>query len=209
MDLIRQETILMSFSLKKKDQDLSEIPIYIAKYDVRGNFISFLPLTNELTLCPFSTKDTQEYLRFGNQFNVTCFVDLERIFQLEEEQHIYEMYIRNSATDTYIDIPVAITNYLKSGNSKTNQEIRDLENLTLVRRFMKYDILTGIDGTKASQIRTDYAKAIRFIRDATLIIESVDNDDQRIYRPYLVLTYGEQTYEKRSELAGSQASIGV
>lgn len=79
----------------------------------------------------------------------------------------------------------------------------------MVRRFMKYDILTGIDGTKSSQIRTDFAKAIRFIRDATLIIESVDNDDQRIYRPYLVLTYGEQTYEKRSELAGSSASIGV
>jgi Meckelin (Transmembrane protein 67) len=90
------EKILMSFSFSKEDKDLSELPFFVAKYNVRGELLSFLPLTNELTLCPFTTRDTQELLRFGNHYKSSCNIDVERIFYEQDEQFIYEIFIKNS-----------------------------------------------------------------------------------------------------------------
>lgn len=115
-DVIRNEKVKTSFSFSKADDDLSEIPLYIAKYNLTGDLLSFSPLTNELTLCPFSTKDVQEFKKFGNRYKSTCNIDIERLFNYEKEQYFYEIYIKSSENEEFTDIPIVIKNYLKCKN---------------------------------------------------------------------------------------------
>lgn len=115
-DILRTETIKWSFAFADKYADEGDVPIlplYIAKYDIKGNLIDKIsPLTDELSLCPWSSQDTLNFKRFGNHFKKSCTVDITGLFYNNMDQFFYELYLENPLNKELIDIPVAITNYL-------------------------------------------------------------------------------------------------
>ena len=103
----------MSFSIAESKDDINSLPLFVAKYTFKGEFVSFSPLTDELTLCPFSSEDVQKVKQFGFHFKKKCEVDIEQLFSSKDELYFYEIYIRSSDNQEFTDVPIGITNYLQ------------------------------------------------------------------------------------------------
>ena len=74
---------------------------------------------------------------------------------------------------------------------------------------MKADVYTGVDGLNQNDVENKQPEAIRYLTNAVIYIDSINNDDQRIYRPYIMLTYGEKTLQNIEDKSDITAIVEV
>lgn len=160
-------------------------------------------------MCPWTSSDTSNFKRFGNSFRQTCNVDIDMLFNEKPDTLFYELYIKKPNSEEFIDVPVAITNYLTDQNKQTNQNPRSQTDLTLSRRYVKYDVLTGVEGEGEEELKNNVPVAVRYLTSAILHVNTVNNDDQRIYRPYIILTYKEKLLENQDKSKGTQFTLST
>lgn len=129
---------------------------------------------------------------------------------INEPQFFYELFVK-STSDSFIDVPVAISGYLDRGSNRLNQDPLDTKSLVFVRRFTLLDTLSGIenaDGETVSSLASKNPKYIRYVTKATLYVKPTSTGDHRIYKPYLYLEYTERK-AGTTTTDGNQVQIGV
>lgn len=94
-------------------------------------------------------------------------------------------------------------------DNPTNDNPRDIAKLNLARRFVKYDVKSGIEGTTEEEYLYSTPKAVRYLSKATLYVDGLNSDSQRIYRPYVVLTYTEKTLTNIGNPSGTTFVLEV
>lgn len=79
----------------------------------------------------------------------------------------------------------------------------------MVRRYIKYDVKTGVQGLTQEELDNNIPLAVRFIRNAAVYVDIIETDDQRIYKPYIVIQYGEKKLENINSLDGTDSTLEV
>ena len=125
---------------------------------------------------------------FGTTVEGKCSYDLKNLVDknlLPKYANIFfDMYLVDY-DGTLVDVPVKITNAKSYSGQKVNS-FDNMDNWILSRRFFLFDTLSGVDTEEEDLIVVRYAKQI------TLKI-SLDTDElERIYPPYLEITYEEK-----------------
>lgn len=90
-----------------------------------------------------------------------------------------------------IDVPVLLRNFRDKGGNTPNTGSTISESWRFVRRFFIYDTLSGIDqvnGFKNNTIPT----YVRWASDIKMKITLDPTTNERIYNPYLEITYREK-----------------
>lgn len=125
---------------------------------------------------------------------ISCSLNLTSYFNTGVETYTYELLIKDG--DKFVDIPVAISNLKDASNQRPNNGKIGPEGLTLTRRFILVDRKTGVSGAKScefvDQIRPEI---ITFLSSALLIVEGQTGVSDRIFKPYLLLSYKQKRFE--------------
>jgi len=139
---------------------------------------------------------------FGVVTSVACEFELNKLTsditnQLPLDANIFfELFIQQ-ADNELIDVPVLIRN-LRDGEKQPNLETKDqyidLDNAKLTHRFFIYDTVSGIDNVNG-YARGDKAKVFRLATKVALTVEMDSNENEKINRPLLELTYEEVKIE--------------
>ena len=90
----------------------NELEIYVAEYNFTGSLIHFEALTNQLSNCQIAMKSVENLKKFGNTYKIDCNLQMENYFETGklEDARFYELYLYQSDSGNYTDIPVVIKN---------------------------------------------------------------------------------------------------
>lgn len=69
--VIQKAGIKLTVSFDKDESSSSEVSVfdyYLTKYDINGNYLGIVPLTNELLACPNSVAAGETLKTFGTPF---------------------------------------------------------------------------------------------------------------------------------------------
>ena len=127
----------------------------------------------------------------GASLKRTCNFDLSKLINPQEYPRnanvFYEMFLEDYNGDL-IDVPVLIRNY-KHENIYDNLDA-DKTRWKLVRRFFIYDTVSGISqSTGGSYVDGSPPAVVRFAQSVKIKIDLDPNDNERIFPPYLEITY--------------------
>lgn len=124
-------------------------------------------------------------------------MNLTSYFEAGKETYTYELLIKDG--DRFVDIPVAISNLKDSSRAQPNRDKVGPTGLTLTRRFLLVDKKTGITGAQdCSVIPQMSPEVITYLSSAMLIVEGQRGVSDRIFRPYMLLSYGQKRKEDLS-----------
>lgn len=170
-------------------EKLNELKFYLAMYAMNGEFLGYQKLTDQLILCPHSSEDTKRYREFGTNVIYSCDLDLEP-FITYPETVFYDLYLVDS-DDTLIEVPILITNFIDSSGDNPN-ESSSRSDWRLVRRFYIYDNVSGKEGVDAYS-SSSKTTVLSYLRKTKFQVTLMDDEDQRIYIPMLILSYRSRT----------------
>ena len=157
----------------------------LAQFYLNGTFIGYQNLTDQLVLCPHSYVIGQLYREFGTNVDVVCNLDLS-VYISTKETIFYELYLIDS-DNSLIDVPILIKNLVASDGSQPNNGANE-NAWILTRRFFIYDNVSGKEGTNA-YIDGKTTSYLQYMREATLRVTLINDQDQKIYDPILILNY--------------------
>lgn len=177
--------MLVTFDPNSEDEKVNELAFTLAEFYLNGTFIGYKNLTDQLVLCPHEYTVGSKYRKFGTNVQVTCTLDLTSYITYSETT-FFELYLFISNT-SLIDIPVLVKNY-KDADGGSPNESSDESKWKLVRKFFIYDNISGKEGTDA-YVNGDKATVLQYMRTATLRVKLINDQDQKIYVPLLILDY--------------------
>jgi len=165
----------------------------IIRYDIYGNYYGMETLTNQLSLCSKTYEDGIKFRDFGDSIHNNCYKDLYSLIDRNNTMYFYELFLKDPSNNgKLLDVPVMIDNIPNSKTGKTNNAT-DASTWILVRRFILWDNLSGLEGTGSFTGGTGTSKVIRFPKYMDLIVTLQPNPtylrDSKIYIPYLEVYY--------------------
>ena len=176
---------------------VSIIPFYLVQYEVTGKLRKFAKLSGEYLLCPHTTYENKLSNMFGVSYKTECELNLTSIFEAPDTTYVYELLLQDG--DDFKDVPVAISNLVDASNLRPNQNKQGPEQLVLTRRFIIKDSLSGVVGaTSCGVLNSTSPRAITFLQSARLVVEGQLGASNKIFKPYLLLTYGQKRVEDLS-----------
>lgn len=184
--VLDEQRVSMEVTFDSSDSSkINSLEFMLAEFYLNGTFIAYENLTDQLVLCPHSYTTGDAYRKFGTNVQVTCSFDLS-VFIDYSETVFYELYLIDS-DGSLIDIPILIENFVDSDGSEPNMS-SDKSNWKLFRRFFIYDNVSGKEGTGSytAGTQTNY---LQYMREATLQVTLINDQDQMIYAPLLILRY--------------------
>lgn len=119
---------------------------------------------------------------------MTCNLDLS-VYISSSETIFYELYLVD-LNNTLVDVPVLVRNLVDTSGSKPNED-SDESKWKLVRRFFIYDNVSGKEGIDA-YVNGDTTSVLQYMQSATLRVRLINDQDQKIYVPVLILDYKAQ-----------------
>ena len=106
--MLENEDFTYTYSFVAQENETNKLDLYVKKISMKGDLVSFYPLTNQLTLCPLSLPESDGLKQFGQYFVKSCDIDPSTLL-VHQEQFFYELFIK-VADNQYLDVPVLITN---------------------------------------------------------------------------------------------------
>ena len=168
-----------------EDEKINLLTFKLASFYLNGTLIGFTNMTDQLILCPHSYKVGKYYRTFGTNVDVTCNLDLS-VYISSSETIFYELYLVD-LNNTLVDVPVLVRNLVDTSGSKPNED-SDESKWKLVRRFFIYDNVSGKEGIDA-YVNGDTTSVLQYMQSATLRVRLINDQDQKIYVPVLILDY--------------------
>jgi len=98
---------------------MNKLRLKLAKYTLKGDFMGFEDMTDQLVICQESTDELDRILKIGVTVSMKCDYDLSKLTDAfgrpAEENFFYDLFIEDY-DKTLIDIPILIKNF-KDGDS--------------------------------------------------------------------------------------------
>ena len=189
-DVIKKDKLDMKITFDPDDDTKTNVLQFrLASFHLNGTFIGFENLTDQLILCPHSYKVGKYYRTFGTNVDVSCSLDLS-VYVSSEETKFYELYLLDG-NDTLVDVPILIENF-KDENSEFPNQKSDDSKWRLVRRFFIYDNVSGKQGADSYKDGKT-TSILQYMKEATLKFTLVNDQDQKIFVPLLILKYRART----------------
>lgn len=194
-DKVINSTTKINFEVSFEPNDsinVNMLQLYIAKYDILGNYLGMKILTTELQLCSNSYEDGYEFRSFGTTIINRCNIDLSKYITRNHTMYFYELYLKDPTNNQLIDIPIMIDNI---PNPKASGFAGNMNNSTLpvdwilVRRFFLIDNLSAIQGVNGFSGASTDAIAVRFPKLLKFIVILQNTKKANIMVPYLEIFY--------------------
>eukprot|EP00347_Sterkiella_histriomuscorum_P018733 403344384 len=183
------------------------LTFYLARYHINGTFLGFQQLKSQLSICPLNYDDVLNIFKFGAvsqnecQFSLNELI-LDPINQPSEANVFFDLFIQDSKGNL-IDVPVLIRNLVDRTDKQPNSANGFTDSWRFTRRFFLFDTISGIDQVGGYPEVTP--SIVRWAADIKMKITLDPNNEERIYRPYLEITYK----EKQSNLIHSNTVTHV
>ena len=161
-------------------------------YNINGTFVGFQDLDNQMSPCPMTYNDVINMKKFGTMTENSCEFNLDNLinppaYLPTSESMIYELFLEDDK-GMMIDVPVLIRNLKLKDGSQPNVGEVPLDTWVFKRRFTIFDSHTGItqpngylSGAKPKYLRYAHETKIKVTLDPTQL--------ERIYRPYVIISY--------------------
>eukprot|EP00762_Andalucia_godoyi_P006626 ANDGO_04990.mRNA.1 hypothetical protein len=153
------------FALSASGTKVTQLPFWLAVYDINGLFLGWNQLGGELLLCPGNPLAQIQYLRFGFDTTIDCNFVLETVLRWASSR-FFELYLLDS-DNVMRAVPV------------------DAGTGTYVRRFFVYDNLSG-----QAPIGS-VPQYVRVAKKFSLAVNLRTDSLSQIYMPVLKVTYVE------------------
>ena len=173
----------------------ASLTFYLARYSINGTFLGFQLLKTQLSLCSMNYDDVLNMLKFGAVTENTCEYNLAQLVQWDEDKlpqeanTFFELFIKDR-NGNLVDVPVLIRNFKNSQGLSINEGPYS-ESWRFTRRFFIYDTLSGIDQVNGYTNGT-LPTIIRWASTIKMKITLDPTANERIYSPYLEITYMEK-----------------
>ena len=173
----------------------ASLTFYLARYALNGTFTGYQVLKDQLNLCPLNYDDVLNMMKFGAVTESYCEFDLSQLFDFQnlpnEANYFFDLFIMDR-NKNLIDVPVLIRNLRNKKGELMNTGTTINDKWRLVRRFFVYDTVSGITLPDGYQKNAD-TTIVRWASDIKMKITLDPNLKERIYTPYLDITYKEST----------------
>ena len=134
-------------------------------------------------------------LKFGAVTESYCEFDLSQLFDQEklpnEANFFFDLFIMDR-NKNLIDVPVLIRNLRNKKGDLINTGTTISDSWRLVRRFFVYDTVSAITLLEGYSKKAD-PTIVRWASDIKIKITLDPTQKERIYTPYLDITYKEAT----------------
>ena len=192
------------------------LQLMVGVYFTNGSFVGYQDVDTLFAYCGQYSPDTSlgggtSASTYWQSFGWTETIDYEcgLYSLLSKEQYFYELFLYDKKKKKFHPIPVRITN-LKSGalGTEPNIGVPDLlcdNGDVLVRRFVLYDIVSGVTGV--STYSTDTPSVVRYAKSIQLETSILGNYMIGMYPSVLTIEYEEASTSGWDETTTSTYSV--
>ena len=172
------------------------LPFQLGRYAMNGTFLGYTELKSQLSVCPMSFHDVQNQNRFGTITVNNCELFLQDLLRAErslanEANIFYELYLQDD-NGNFVDVPVLVRNYRLRDGSRPNLGTEISDSWKLVRRFLIYDTISGLDQAGSYPQADQEPRYVRWASSVQIKVAMDASAPEQIFRPYVIVDYREK-----------------